>query len=77
MVWSVPALAQGQKAAARATEAATEVHWWPVRKNIWMLVGAGTNITASVGPDGVMLVNSGNAQSTARVLAAVQDLQHS
>ena len=74
-VWSTPASAQTQRAAARAAEATAEVHWWPVRKNIWMLVGAGTNITASVGPDGVMLVNSGNAQSTPRVLAAVQDLQ--
>ncbi len=74
-VCSAPASAQAQKAAARAAEAAAEVHWWPVRKNIWMLVGAGTNITASVGPDGVMLVNSGDAQSSARVIAAVQDLQ--
>jgi cyclase len=74
-LWSAPVAAQSQKAAARAAETAGEVHWWPVRKNIWMLVGAGTNITASVGPDGVMLVNSGDAQSSARVLAAVQELQ--
>jgi glyoxylase-like metal-dependent hydrolase (beta-lactamase superfamily II) len=59
----------------RGGEAAAELHWWPVRKNIWMLVGAGTNIAASVGPDGVMLVNSGNTQSSARVLAALGDLQ--
>jgi len=72
---SAPAAAQSQKAASRVTETASELHWWPVRKNIWMLVGAGTNITASVGPDGVMLVNSGNAQSSAKVLAAIQDLQ--
>jgi len=56
-------------------ESAAELHWWPVRKNIWMLVGAGTNITASVGPDGVMLINSGEAQASARVLSAVHDLQ--
>jgi len=73
--WSTPASAQTEKASARAAEAAAEVHWWPVRKNIWMLVGAGANITASIGPDGVMLVNSGDAQSSERVLAAVRDLQ--
>ena len=40
-----------------------------------MLVGAGTNIAASVGPDGVMLINSGEARASARVLSAVHDLQ--
>lgn len=69
------AAAQSQKAAARTAESTSEMHWWPVRKNIWMLVGAGTNITASVGPDGVMLVNAGTAQSTPRVLTAIQELQ--
>jgi glyoxylase-like metal-dependent hydrolase (beta-lactamase superfamily II) len=55
--------------------ASSDLHWWPVRKNVWMLVGAGTNIAASVGPDGVMLVNSGNAQSAPRVIAAIKELQ--
>jgi glyoxylase-like metal-dependent hydrolase (beta-lactamase superfamily II) len=40
-----------------------------------MLVGAGTNITASVGPDGVLLVNAGDAQASGRVIAAIKDLQ--
>jgi glyoxylase-like metal-dependent hydrolase (beta-lactamase superfamily II) len=67
---------QQQRAARnRAGEATADLHWWPVRKNIWMLVGAGANIAASVGPDGVMLVNAGNAQSSERVLAAIRDLQ--
>jgi glyoxylase-like metal-dependent hydrolase (beta-lactamase superfamily II) len=46
-----------------------------VRENIWMLVGAGANITASVGPDGVLLVNAGEALASERVYAAIQDLQ--
>jgi glyoxylase-like metal-dependent hydrolase (beta-lactamase superfamily II) len=46
-----------------------------VRKNIWMLVGAGANIAASVGPDGVFLVNTGDQRSSERVLAALRDLQ--
>ena len=40
-----------------------------------MLVGAGTNIAASVGPDGVLLVNAGTAQASPRVIAAIKDLQ--
>ncbi len=65
----------GAQRAARGAESAGDLHWWPVRKNIWMLVGAGTNIAASVGPDGVLLVNAGTAQATPRVLAALKDLQ--
>ena len=65
-----PARAQ-QRAAQRGGESAGELSWWPVRKNVWMLVGAGTNIAASVGPDGVLLVNAGNAQSAPRVIAAI------
>jgi glyoxylase-like metal-dependent hydrolase (beta-lactamase superfamily II) len=67
--------AQAQQRTAQRGESVAELHWWPVRKNIWMLVGAGTNITASVGPDGVLLVNSGNAQASERVIAAIKDLQ--
>jgi cyclase len=69
-----PAVAQ-QRSAQRGGESAGELHWWPVRRNIWMLVGAGTNIAASVGPDGVLLVNAGTAQSSPRVIAAIKDLQ--
>jgi cyclase len=69
-----PAAAHAQRA-ARGSEAAAELHWWPVRKNVWMLVGAGTNIAASVGPDGVFLVNTGNAESSERVVTAIRDLQ--
>jgi glyoxylase-like metal-dependent hydrolase (beta-lactamase superfamily II) len=59
----------------RQQELRSQLHWWPVRENIWMLVGAGANITASIGPDGVFLVNSGGAQSGERVYEAIQDIQ--
>jgi cyclase len=71
---AAPAAAQ-QRAAQRGGESAGELHWWPVRKNIWMLVGAGTNIAASVGPDGVLLVNAGTADKSPRVIAALKELQ--
>jgi cyclase len=67
-----PASAQ-QRGAQRET--AGELHWWPVRRNVWMLVGAGTNIAASVGPDGVLLVNAGTAEAGPRVIAAIKELQ--
>lgn len=47
----------------------------PVRGPVFALFGAGGNIAASVGPDGVMLVDSGTAASAERVLAAVRQLQ--
>jgi cyclase len=47
----------------------------PVRGNIYMLLGAGGNITLSVGKDGVLMVDAGHAQMTDQVLAAIRRLQ--
>jgi cyclase len=52
----------------------SDVHILPVRKNIYMLVGAGGNITVSAGPDGALLVDSGSAPMTDKVLAAIRQL---
>jgi glyoxylase-like metal-dependent hydrolase (beta-lactamase superfamily II) len=38
-----------------------EVHVLPVQGNVYMLIVDGTNVTASVGADGIMLVNTGPA----------------
>ena len=51
-----------------------EVHVLPVQGNIYMLVADGTNITASVGPDGVLLVNTGTVLMVNKVRAAVDAL---
>lgn len=59
---------------ARDTSSA-DLHWWPIRGNVWMLVGADVNITASIGPDGVFLVNAGGPNDGPRVLAAAESLQ--
>ena len=72
--WPEPAAAQRNANRNRA-EVSTDPQWWPVRDNIWMLVGAGANVTASVGPDGVFLVNTGEAGASERVLGAIRDLQ--
>ena len=54
-----------------------QVHVLPVQGNIYMLVADGTNLTASLGADGVMLVNTGSAAMTDKVLAAVNQLANS
>jgi cyclase len=45
-----------------------------VRKNFYMLAGAGGNIGVQIGSDGIVLVNSGAAASTDKVLAALKQL---
>jgi glyoxylase-like metal-dependent hydrolase (beta-lactamase superfamily II) len=67
--------ASAQRTGKERGELGAAISWWPVRENIWILVGAGANITASVGPDGVFLVNTGEARASERVLTALQELQ--
>ena len=50
------------------------VHVLPVQGNIYMLVADGTNITASIGKDGISVVNTGPAQMSDKILAALIDL---
>ncbi|HLI84424.1 MAG TPA: MBL fold metallo-hydrolase [Bryobacteraceae bacterium] len=60
---------------AERVQPAGEVHILHVRGPIYMLVGAGGNITVSVGQDGVLLVDTGLANMSDKVLAAVRQLQ--
>ncbi|HYR92311.1 MAG TPA: MBL fold metallo-hydrolase [Terriglobia bacterium] len=46
----------------------------PLRGNIFMLVGGGANIVASVGRDGVLLVDTGAAEMSEKVVAAIREL---
>ena len=57
-----------------AQAAAGEIRVLPLRGNIYLLTGAGSNVVASVGKDGVMLVDTGAPAMADKVLAAVQDL---
>ncbi|HKE82852.1 MAG TPA: hypothetical protein VKB50_03825 [Vicinamibacterales bacterium] len=45
-----------------------------VRKNFYMIAGAGGNIGVQIGSDGVVLVNTGTAQAADQVLAAIKKL---
>ena len=47
----------------------------PVHGSVYMIAGAGGNITASVGKDGVLLVDTGLASMSDTVLDAVRQLQ--
>jgi glyoxylase-like metal-dependent hydrolase (beta-lactamase superfamily II) len=53
----------------------TKVHIWPVQGNIYMLIGAGGNVAASVGGDGVLLVDAGSEAMAPDLLAAVTKIQ--
>src|SRR5215510_11976895 len=45
-----------------------------VRKNFYMIAGAGGNIGVQIGSDGIVLINSGAASGTERVLSALKQL---
>jgi cyclase len=51
-----------------------EIHVLPVQGNVYMLVGAGGNITVQIGSQGVLMVDTGTAQMSDKVLAAVRKL---
>src|ERR1700688_4071687 len=51
-----------------------EVHVLPVQGSIYMLVGAGGNITVQVGKDGVLLVDTEYAQLSNKILAAIRTI---
>jgi glyoxylase-like metal-dependent hydrolase (beta-lactamase superfamily II) len=51
-----------------------EVHVLPVQGNVYMLIADGTNITASVGPEGALVVNTGTATMAPKILAALKQL---
>ena len=51
-----------------------EVHILPVQGNVYMLLGAGGNITVQVGNDGVLIVDTQYAPLSEKILAAVRML---
>ena len=59
--WTVPVLAQED-----------ELETIQIRPNVYVIFGAGGNITVHVGEDGVILVDSGSVDMADRVLEAVE-----
>jgi hypothetical protein len=60
------------RAPAQAPQA--EIKTFHVQGNVYMLVGAGANVAVQIGDDGVMVVDTGNAQMRDKVLAAIRQL---
>lgn len=71
--WSTGASAQANAAPPQAPPN-VEVHLLHVQGNVWMLVGAGGNITVQAGDDGVLLVDAGLAGTSDKVYAAIRTL---
>ncbi|HXI29182.1 MAG TPA: MBL fold metallo-hydrolase [Vicinamibacterales bacterium] len=64
---------RAQQPPARPLDAAIEI--LPVHGSVFMIAGAGGNITVSAGKDGVLLVDTGLATMSDKVLDAVRQLQ--
>ena len=57
-----------------AAQEGSELDVVKVRKNFYMIAGAGGNIGVQIGSDGVVLVNAGAAPASDQVLAALKKL---
>ena len=64
----------GQQPSRPSAPPGPELRVLPIRGNVFMLVGAGANITASVGREGVLLVDSGDQALAGGLVAAVARL---
>ena len=53
-----------------------EIQILPVQGNVYMLVGAGGNITVQAGDQGVLLVDTGIASMSDKVISAIESLSH-
>jgi glyoxylase-like metal-dependent hydrolase (beta-lactamase superfamily II) len=51
-----------------------QVHVMPVQGNVYLLIADGTNVAASVGADGVLVVNTGTAAIAPKLLDAIKQL---
>jgi cyclase len=70
---------QAPRAAAAAPSAPRagkegEIEVLPVQGNVYMLAGAGANIAIQVGEDGVLVVDTGKAEFSEKVMAAIRKL---
>jgi cyclase len=63
---------RAQEAAHAADDG--EVHILPVQGNVYMLVGAGANVTVQAGDDGVLVVNTGRNGMSDKLLAAIRSI---
>lgn len=67
-------LALGAAAQSQSNVDDVRIHVEPVQHNIYLLAGAGGNVTMQAGPEGVLLVDSGLAPATSKLLAEIRKL---
>ena len=51
-----------------------KVEFYPIQNNVFLIAGAGSNIVAEVGPQGVILVDAGSGAVTPQVMDAIRRL---
>jgi cyclase len=68
LAWTATYMGAPQRAAN------DEIRILPLRNNIFMLSGAGSNVVASIGRDGVLLVDTGAAEMGEKTLAVIREL---
>ena len=50
------------------------IHIWPIRDNVYMLVGDGGNIVVQTGDQGAFVVDTGEGKLSDKVIAAIRTL---
>src|ERR1044071_3085582 len=60
-----------------AQEAGGALQVMPVRGNVFMIVGAGSNVTVSAGIDGMLLVDAGSAAMADKVIQTATEIEKS
>ena len=58
----------------QTASASGDIKIFHVQGNVYMLVGAGANVAVQIGDEGVIVVDTGNAQMREKVLAAIRTL---
>ena len=51
-----------------------EIHVWPIRNNLYMLVGDEGNIVVQIGTEGPLVVDTGTGRLADKTIAAIRQL---
>ena len=73
----VPSSKSANDVAKRLAESSPrdgEVHVLPTQGNIYMVIADGTNLAVSIGADGILLVDTGDAKMSDKILGSVRQL---
>jgi hypothetical protein len=62
------------RAVVIAQQPRAELHVMPIRGNVSMIVGGGSNVAVSAGVDGMLLVDTGSATTADAMLAKVNEV---